>query len=345
MGASVEVFADPVHGSDSNAGTISSPVATVSKAVSIARSKAPGAANPAAVYLREGTFYPQETLELTPEDSGLTIQNYNGEKAVISGGVPLESLDWQPYNTSKGDSWPVQQDTNAVYSFRPTPGKVVVNSTQTTWQACLAACKANFTAGGGCNVFTWHDKNQGSYAYDCVFRFDGLYDTREQEGHVSGRHMYAPNIWKAKVSSSVLQKQGILGLRVDGGRAIRARYPNANPEIDGFGSSLKAKSWGPQNTPKEPAVEINPPTPFRNTSDSFQTFQLGVGGCCEHFTPPGEYGRRADLNSCTRRACPRAATVYTAHHMEACTCHEVLTPLRSTLVSRSWILVWEPHVW
>jgi hypothetical protein len=32
--------------------------------------------------------------------------------------------------------------------------------------------------------------------------------------------------------------------------------------------------------------QVNPSTPFRNTSYSFQTYQLGIGGPCQHFTPP-----------------------------------------------------------
>jgi len=238
------------------------------------------------VYLREGTFYPGKTLELVTADSGLTIQNYNGERVVISGGIPLE-ITWEPYNVSKHDSWQVAQDENDVYGFTPTPGKYLLNSTQQSWGACQTACQANYTEGGGCNAWTWHDGNQGTYSYDCVFRFDGVWSLRAQSGHVSGRYMQAPNVWRAKVGNP--PTDGIPGLRVNGGRGIRARYPNANPETDGFGSELKANSWGPSILPTHPDREVNPPTPLRNTSGSFQKYQLGVGGPCEIFTPSAGY--------------------------------------------------------
>eukprot|EP00005_Dracoamoeba_jomungandri_P000463 CAMPEP_0174252392 /NCGR_PEP_ID=MMETSP0439-20130205/1880_1 /TAXON_ID=0 /ORGANISM="Stereomyxa ramosa, Strain Chinc5" /LENGTH=754 /DNA_ID=CAMNT_0015332915 /DNA_START=107 /DNA_END=2368 /DNA_ORIENTATION=+ len=80
----------------------------------------------------------------------------------------------------------------------------------------------------------------------------------------------------------------VTGLRVNGERMIRARYPNANPEF-GFGSNLMASSWLSPTTPTNPDTEVYPDTPFRNTSASFQKYQLGVGGPCQHFTPQGGY--------------------------------------------------------
>jgi hypothetical protein len=32
-------------------------------------------------------------------------------------------------------------------------------------------------------------------------------------------------------------------------------------------------------------AQFNPSTPLRNTSYEFQTYQLGIGGPCQHFTP------------------------------------------------------------
>jgi len=97
-----------------------------------------------------------------------------------------------------------------------------------------------------------------------------------------GANVYVADLTGQGVSS-------ILGLRQNGVRSIRARYPNANPELQGFGSTLHAKSWVAPTTPTNPDIEINPATPFRNTSESFQHYQLGIGGPCEHFTPPAGY--------------------------------------------------------
>ena len=50
---------------------------------------------PLTIALRDGVYYLTETLRLEPEDSGLTIRNYPGETATISGGLPLADLAWE----------------------------------------------------------------------------------------------------------------------------------------------------------------------------------------------------------------------------------------------------------
>jgi len=54
------------------------------------------------VFLRGGTYYLPVPLVFTAEDSGtkklpVVFQNYKNDKPVISGGVRLENLNWQPY--------------------------------------------------------------------------------------------------------------------------------------------------------------------------------------------------------------------------------------------------------
>jgi len=95
------------------------------------------------------------------------------------------------------------------------------------------------------------------------------------------------NIYKADLSDQGITE--MLGFRVDGMRAIRARYPNADPEIQGFGSNLTTKNWFSQSVPIKPDTEEHPDTPLRNSSDSFQKFQLGINGTCANFDPPAGY--------------------------------------------------------
>ena len=94
------------------------------------------------------------------------------------------------------------------------------------------------------------------------------------------------NIYKADLSSQGIDT--VPGLRINTKRAIRARYPNADPEL-GFGSGLKAEKWVPPTLPTAPDTEINPDTPVRNSSSSFQKYQLGIGGPCKNFDPPAGY--------------------------------------------------------
>jgi hypothetical protein len=88
-------FVSP-SGNDANPGTLEKPFATLQRAQQASRQKHGD------VFLRGGTYYLPETLVFTEQDSGtknapVVFQNYQGEKPVISGGVRLENLDWQPY--------------------------------------------------------------------------------------------------------------------------------------------------------------------------------------------------------------------------------------------------------
>ncbi len=118
-----------------------------------------------------------------------------------------------------------------------------------------------------------------------------------EEVWVSGGKVIVP-VWKPYMMSNGmnvfqadLSSQGIddmLGFRVNTKRMIRAKYPNADPEIQGFFSNLKGK-WVPSKGSPTPDKEENPDTPFRNSSDMFKKYQLGIGGTCNNFDPPAGY--------------------------------------------------------
>jgi hypothetical protein len=83
-------------GNDSNPGTLEKPFATIERSQQAVRQK------PGPVWLRGGIYYLPQKLVFRAEDSGSKVapvvyQAYGQEQAVISGGVRLEKLDWQPY--------------------------------------------------------------------------------------------------------------------------------------------------------------------------------------------------------------------------------------------------------
>jgi len=87
-------------GSDAAPGTLERPFATLQRAQQAAR-QARGR-EPVTVFLREGVHYLPETLVFTAEDSGtqaapVAYRAYRNEQAVISGGVRLKDLKWEPY--------------------------------------------------------------------------------------------------------------------------------------------------------------------------------------------------------------------------------------------------------
>jgi|EP01044_Picomonas_judraskeda_P002796 hypothetical protein len=98
----LEVLVDPQNGDDNTAALSpgSTPFATIGKAIDAAASnRAPG--QHMHVVLRGGTHFISETIQLTSAHSHLTIRNFDGEEAVISGGVNL-TAPWTPSKRCAG---------------------------------------------------------------------------------------------------------------------------------------------------------------------------------------------------------------------------------------------------
>ena len=81
---------DPVSGNDRNPGTLQRPFRTIPAALAASRAITVQG-RPASVNLRAGIHYISAALQLTADDSLLTLQNYNGEVAVITGAVRLRT--------------------------------------------------------------------------------------------------------------------------------------------------------------------------------------------------------------------------------------------------------------
>jgi hypothetical protein len=99
-------------GSDINQGTIGKPFATIGKAQAIAR-KIKGSVN---IILRGGTYYLDKPVIFHYEDSRfkgepLILKSFGGEKAVISGSVPLK-LSWRKY---KDGIWMAEVKNSLVF--------------------------------------------------------------------------------------------------------------------------------------------------------------------------------------------------------------------------------------
>lgn len=95
MGFSQPYFVSP-SGDDTNPGTLDAPFATPQRAQQAARQKRGD------VFLRGGTYYLSTTLVFAPEDSGtqdapVVVRSFQDEQPVLSGGIRLDQLDWQPF--------------------------------------------------------------------------------------------------------------------------------------------------------------------------------------------------------------------------------------------------------
>ena len=95
LGSAQPYFVSP-SGDDANPGTLEKPFATLYRAQAAARQMRGD------VFLRGGIHYLSEPLVFTAEDSGtkdapVVFQNYRDEEAIVSGGVQLLNLAWQPH--------------------------------------------------------------------------------------------------------------------------------------------------------------------------------------------------------------------------------------------------------
>ena len=94
------VYVDGKAGSDRATGSVDRPVKTVQRALTLSRQRSPGSSG--SILLRAGIHHLSEPLQLTAQDSGLTLQNYGGE-AWLSGAIPL-TPQWEAWGGAPAGS-------------------------------------------------------------------------------------------------------------------------------------------------------------------------------------------------------------------------------------------------
>jgi hypothetical protein len=314
------VFVAP-GGSDGAAGTKDAPLATIAAAV-----RATAGANPATVLLRAGTHEIASTVELGPANSGLTIQNYAGEAAVVTGAKALSvpQAAWKVYK--QGDKWDVAPDQNSVFGaakLKADTAFIKYVGDFDSAAACAAAATADAAKKGPFLSFSWQGvgADVGPFQRGCYGQTDDVWAPHAQAGVVSG-YLVRQNTWVADVRQAGLVEMP--GLRVDGRRAIRAKYPNGDPEQSGHyltgagaanGGGDYIKGWVPLSAGTQwvkparkpdsedvvivaadwPGVEW-PMTVAGGGSAEHWTgegdwgeFHIGVGGYCNDLSPPSGY--------------------------------------------------------
>jgi hypothetical protein len=175
--------------------------------------------------------------------------------------------------------WTLYNDTNNVFgqvhAGSDAPCCKYVATTQS-----VSACEAALTASskGPFLSFTWQPLSAGSFAGECYGVVTDLWAPHTQAGYVSGRKGAAPpqpppppppplpRIAAARLTDTqLLDLTGTTGLRLNGGRAIRARFPNVeNTETQPYSSRgpldgyITARTeWVPPVQPSSPAsVEV-----------------------------------------------------------------------------------------
>ena len=277
----LEWYADSSKGSDSNPGTIDRPVKTIQRAVELSRGSPP--LTNKVIYLRAGTFYLSDTIKLTETDSFLTLTSYNGERAVVSGGK-LYTFSWEQFHKGMG---PLLIGTSGMAELGVVAGessnRVRYYGHVGSAEECRYACEKETS----CFSFTYHGAGAGAFASMCYFREDGIWWSTPSPHCTSGKKI---DIFVADLSSQ--HPNSFTSLFINGRRAVRARYPDGNPETMGLhtnptGYVPSADQWLPPKTYSD-ATEIDVGSPVRERV-YFPQFRVGLGGPVSMLDPPVSY--------------------------------------------------------
>ena len=282
-------------------GSADAPFATLHAAVAAVRASRAYASGrspvaPVTIALRAGTHFLRTPLDLNAGDSHITFQAHpdNEDLAWISGGVPIVNADGSPV------SWtPATPPARSAYEWRAgslSDGFDVAPAGSYTVAAAQALC----TSLPLCSGFTYSNASPNpsgpvmvSFKYALFFSRGTTASTWvKNKGYLPG----GGSLLVADVSSVPLTAR-VDSLRVNGTRAIRARYPNVDT-VELMGAmQLIANSWTAQSARPVADYTFNPATPLRNetTQDGrngawFSTFRIGVGGpCASRFVPAASY--------------------------------------------------------
>lgn len=314
--AGLTVYVAP-DGHDSNTGSKESPFATVQKAVHATASK--GAAT---ILLRAGRYFINNTIDIGAENNGLTIQNFDGERVEVTGAktFTLPQTAWQPYKNRVG--WDQHASMNNVFGAahsKADTDTIKYLGTFDDLNDCMSALAADKEHKGPFQTFTFHEKSfGGDYAGQCFGRTDQVWAPHKEDKVISGLAV-KQNVWRADVKSLGLTEMP--GLRLNGGRAIRAKYPNGDPEqsghyLQGAGASMGGGDyvwgWVPLSADSEWVPPFRKPDseeivitakdwpsvdwPMSENGGSKWTgegdwgeYHLGLGGYCDDLDPPFGY--------------------------------------------------------
>ena len=98
------------------------------------------------------------------------------------------------------------------------------------------------------------------------------------------------DIWVTDLSDQHIHS--VPGLRVDGARAVRASFPNRNPERSIFPDGWiadKSARWIPPIPPSRNETHVTVRSLSLHDKTMFKNYMVGVGGHCERYTPPVSY--------------------------------------------------------
>jgi hypothetical protein len=294
------IWCDPTNGSNDGDGSQGHPFLTIERAlkqVKDARAKlnlAPPQ-SPFVIVLRSGVFYLNNTINMDSSLGFVSFQSFPGEHAAISGAIPIRNAKWAPFAPPPRDAYETKQGCLAK-QFDALATGMFSEPVATSMCDKVAVC-AGFIVNA--KTHTVHFKTEIFWAptssKDCAAEDVGTVYIKNY-GYTTAAKA-APNLFVADLSGLGITAD-ITGLRFNGQRQIRARYPNARTVEQMDAMQVIADEWTKQPMDKTAASYYNPPYPARMDSiedkkqheEFFSTFKLGIGGpCAQRFTPQASY--------------------------------------------------------
>ena len=282
---SIVVYVDPNTGNDENPGTSSQPMKTINTAIQLMRLKRARADGneKGIIYLYPGNYHPTKSINLTADDSNLAIVGSGADNTIISGAKSY-AFDWEKYAYVEAMN---MRDVSTVNDTIREPGMNTSQARFVSKMVNASVCQKACNKDPSCFAYTWFDDLSGEYSNLCYFRTDGLWVPTNVTGAVSGRKL---NIFVTHLNGQ--DPIPFSTLFLNGRRAIRARYPDGNPETMGLHTTLtgymhSAEKWLPAAS-KPAAEEIHIESPQTPRSE-FPEFYTGIGGPVDEFYPPKSY--------------------------------------------------------
>lgn len=241
---------------------------------------------PCAVFLQDGVHRLAEAIRLSDADSGLTIASAPGHQAVVSGAVQVDHASWRLESSPSRSHTCTTFPTTDISWGHDLPGSGVKSSSA---KECVAACKS---VGCKCAGGVYSKDNGGL----CFLKSQAQL---VRQGQSSATTAFVCSACNANIWVTMLPKTSypdeILSLFWDGHtRGIRARYPNAQPEVDlapvGY---ISGADYLPPPKYGVEAVQViiaDNRTNRSDFADMFTNYTVGVGGDrCGQFNPPVSY--------------------------------------------------------
>eukprot|EP00111_Clytia_hemisphaerica_P003098 TCONS_00008789-protein len=274
------VFVDKYLGRSSHNGAINKPLSDIQPGIDLCSSKlqASSTLKKCIVAVRFGTYEITKPLKIS---SNIEIKNFKDEKVTVSG-----------FKTVKPSWKAFKQRTDLFENFNPifediSPKESLRNVEYLGEVANSEACQSLCVKMSKCSSFVYYPSSVKGFENQCFVRIDGVWNPIKTEGVHSGKKV---NIFSANLAEENIDK--VDQVFAYGGRLVRARFPNADPVVQGLhttptGWVPKADKWLP---PKQfdDALEIHLASPTRNGS-LFPGFQIGIGGSVSQFDPPRSY--------------------------------------------------------